>query len=351
MVRAFLLALAALAWSAAVPAQAKSGLFTDTQPLTLVLTAPFKTIVPAAKVKTDTYPASLQVSDGAGPAQTLSIQIRARGLTRRTGGYCRFPPIELRFGDKSQLKGTVFKGQKKLKLVTYCVDRPDYEQRIVLEHLAYRMYNLITPLSFRVRGAEVTYRDNPGDKGVTRFGFVIEELDDVAERNGVKVLEVATRQINPGQFDQRAAARAALLEYMIGNLDWDFTAGPKDKTCCHNARPVAVSDAPPLRDIKPIPYNFDFSGLVDSPYAGPPEGLPVDHVTQRLYRGYCSSNGEMGSVVAEYLAHRDQIMAVVTSEPRLDEHFRDKTVRFMNDFFAVLDNPARVQNQIMKACR
>jgi hypothetical protein len=350
MFKAFVLGLAALALIAAEPAQAK-GLFSDKAPLTLVLTAPFRTIVPAAKTRTDDYPATLQVGDGAGPAQTLAIQIRARGNTRRTAGYCQFPPIELRFGDKDQLKGTPFKGQKKLKLVTYCKNLPDYEQRIVLEHLAYRLYNVITPVSFRVRGAEVTYRDGPNDKGVTRFGFVIEDLNDLADRNGEQPLEVATRQITPAQFDQHQAARAALFEYMIGNLDWDFTAGPKDKACCHNTRLVAASDKPPLSRVQPVPYDFDYSGFVDSPYAGPPEGLPVDSVTERLYRGYCASTGEMESVIAEYRAHKAEMIGIVTSEPHLDGHFRDKTVRFLDGFFATLDDPGKVQSQIIQACR
>jgi hypothetical protein len=350
MVRALLLAVAALALVAAETASAKSDLFSDTAPLKLVLTAPFKTLVPAAKSKIETYPASLQVSEGSEPARTLAIQVRPRGQMRRTT-FCDFPPIELRFGDKSELRGTVFKGQKKLKLVTYCIDQDAYEQRVVLEHLAYRMYNVITPMSFRVRSAEVTYRDGPSAKGVTRFGYVLEDLNDLADRNDVKALDLASKQFTPAQFDQHAAARAALFEFMIGNLDWDFTAGPKDTTCCHNSRPVAASDTPPLRDITPIPYDYDLSGLVDSPYAAPPEGIPLDRVTQRLYRGYCSSSAEIGPVIAEYRAHRAEITAVVTSEPRLDAYFRAKTVKFLDGFFSLIDDPGQVQRQIIKACR
>jgi hypothetical protein len=348
--KALILAVAVLAWIAG-PAVAKSGLFTDTAPLTLVLTAPFKTLVPEAKYRINTYPATLQVGEGSGPAKSLAIQIRPRGLTRRTAGYCNFPPIELRFGDKAELKGTVFKDQHKLKLVTYCKDMPDFEQRIVLEHLAYRIYNVITPLSFRVRGAEVTYRDSPDAKGVTRFGYLIEDIDDLADRNGLKVVDVPTHQFTPQQFDQHAAARAAVFEYLIGNLDWDFTAGPKDKECCHNSRPLAASDKPPFSGIAPIPYDYDFSGFVDSPYAEPPEGLPVSNVTRRLYRGYCASNGEIDSVVAEYRAHRAEITAVVANEPRLDEKFRAKTLKFLDGFFATINDPAEVRSEIFKTCR
>ena len=39
----------------------------------------------------------------------------------------------------------------------------------------------------------------------------------------------------------------------------------------------------------PIPYDFDFSGLVDAPYATPPDVLKIANVRQRFYRGYCAT--------------------------------------------------------------
>ena len=351
MIRAYVAALAALAWLCAWPAAAESRLFSDDAPLRMVITAPFKDLVRTAKTKLDPYPATLAVTDAGGPTQTLAIQIRARGLTRRTGGYCDFPPIQLAFGDKASVHDTVFKSQHKLKLVTYCRDFPEFEQRIMLEYLAYRLYNVITPFSYRVRAAEVTYRKDAADAGVTRFGFLIEDLDDLAARNHAKRLTLTSNQLSAEQFDEHAAARSGLFEYMIGNLDWDFLAGPKGADCCHNSRFVAQQDKPPLSGVVPIAYDFDYSGFVDSPYAGVPEGLPIERVTQRLYRGYCASNGEMASVVEEYRAHRAAMMAVIDNDPRLNAKFRAKTDRFMDDFFATLDDPGKVQSQIIKPCR
>jgi hypothetical protein len=291
------------------------------------------------------------VSDGAGPAKDIPIQLRARGLTRRTAGYCLFPPLQIDFTDKEALKATPFKGQHKLKLVTYCHNQTDYEQRIVLEYLVYKLYNVLTPMSFHVRGAEVTYRKDARDAGVTRFGYLIEDLSDVAARNGFKELNYKSRAVTADQFDLRAAGRAGLLEFMIGNLDWDFLAAPVGATCCHNSRFIARSDALPLKGVVPIAYDFDYSGFVDSPYAGPPIGLPVEFVTQRYYRGYCVATGEMPSVIAEFRAHRAEMMALITGAPRLNANFRDKTVKFMDAFFTLLDDPARVQKEIINHCR
>jgi hypothetical protein len=350
MIKAFWTGVAVLAWSLASPAGAQSRLFSDSQALQLVITAPFPDLVRTEKTPKP-YPATLAVTDGAGPAQTLPIQINARGLTRRTGGYCKFPPIALVF-EKATAKPTVFRGQSKLKLVTYCQNAADYEQRIMLEYLAYRLYGVLTPVSYRVRPAQVTYRASDKDAGVTRFGFLVEDLGDLAERNKVKKLKLASHQIKASQFDARAAGRAALFEFMIGNLDWDFLAGPAGDDCCHNSRFVVSKEtAAALTGVVPIPYDFDYSGLVDAPYAVPPEQLKITSVTQRLYRGYCVSTEQMPAVIADYRAHRAEMMAVIESDPRLNATFKAKTARFLDGFFTLLDDPAKVDAQIVKHCR
>jgi hypothetical protein len=351
MIRTLWFGLTAVAWMLASPAAAKSDLFSDEAPLQLVINAPFPALVRAAKSNTNPFPATLSVTDGAGPAQSFPIELRARGLTRRTGGYCSFPPLSLNF-DKAAVKGTVFQGQKKLKLVTYCNTPADQEQRIVLEYLAYRLYNLVTPMSYRVRAADVTYRN--GDKdGVKRFGFLIEDIDDVAGRNHREELTATSKQVSAAQLDARAAGRAAMLEFMIGNLDWDFLAAPAGADCCHNSRFIAAKDATPATAtaVVPLPYDFDYSGLVDAPYAVAPESLRVNGVTDRLYRGYCVSSGEMPAVIEEFRGRRAEMMTLISDHPRLNPRFRAKAARFMDGFFAVLDDPARVQAQIIKKCR
>jgi hypothetical protein len=351
MIRALWFGLLALAWIAASPAAAQTRLFSEDAPLKMVITAPFPALVRAAKTSMNPYPATLTVTDEAGAAQTIPIELRARGLTRRTAGYCNFPPIQLKFGDKATVKGTVFKGQHKLKLVTYCRNQNDYEQRIMLEYLAYRLDNLITPMSYRVRAAEVTYRSGDKDAGVTRFGYLIEDVGDLAERNHVQNLTLASRQLKATQLDAHAAGRAALFEYLIGNLDWDFLAGPPGADCCHNSRFVAARETAPLSGVIPLIYDFDFSGFVDSPYAGPPDGFPIASVTQRIYRGYCVSTGEIPSVIAEFKGHRAEMMGLINNDPRLTPQVRAKTARFVDGFFALLDDPARVETQIVKHCR
>jgi hypothetical protein len=347
--------LLAMALLLAVPASAKPHLFDDDAvPLKIVIVAPFPALVrDDTKTGLEHYPAIFTVTDGDDPAVTLPIQVSARGLSRRVAGYCTFPPILLTF-DRAAAKGTLFKGQKKLKLVTYCRTPPDYEQRIRLEYLAYRLYNLITPVSLRVRAAEVTYRTGADDAGLTRFGYLIENINDVADRNERDMLSGATHQVSARQLDPHAAAQAAIFEFMISNLDWEFLAAPAGAECCHNIRLLAAHDAQPATAtaVVPVPYDFDFSGFVDSPYASPPAAIDdLDSVTQRYYRGYCVSIGEIASVVEEYRSDRDKMLALVTGDPVLTPAFKNKAARFLGDFFALLSDPNRVQREITGHCR
>lgn len=338
----------------ALPALAQTRLFSSESPLKIALDAPFPTLIRTAKTKPDPYEAVLTVQEGDGAAQTIPLKINARGKSRRTAGYCTFPPISLDFGEKATVKGTPFQGQGRLKLVTHCRAEAGYDQRIVLEYLAYKLYNVVTPLSHRVRPAEVTYRTGPADKGTTRFGFLIEDADDLARRNDLDELEVGPGVgIRISQLDPRATARAAVFNYMLGNLDWGFFQGPPGEPCCHNAHLLAgqKATAETATAIKPVPYDFDMSGLVDAPYAGPPPGVKVDRVTQRQYRGYCFTNGELPAVFAEFKANKARLMAVINDEPRLNPDFKGKTTRFLEGFFATIDNPARLEADFHRRCR
>ena len=351
MLRALGVGLAAVIWLTAGPAAAEARLFANDAPLKIAITAPFPELIHTAAKAPKPYPATLTVTEGSSAPQTIAMKLTARGLTRRTGGYCKFPPLSLGF-DKAAVHETVFKGQDKLKLVTYCQNQSDYEQRIMLEYLAYKLYATLTPIGYKARAAQVTYREGEKDSGVTRFGFILEDLSDVAARNHVKKLKLASHQIKASQFDAHAAGRAALFEFMIGHLDWDFLAGPAGADCCHNSRFVAPKEmAEALTNVIPIPYDFDYSGFVDAPYAVPPDGLHIEKVTQRVYRGYCVSNAEMPAIIAEYRAHRADMTAAIKAEPALTPRFRDKAIGYLDGFFELLDDPAKVDAQIVKRCR
>jgi hypothetical protein len=241
----------------------------------------------------------------------------------------------------------MFKGQETLKLVTHCQQDDDYQQYALLEYVAYRLYGALTPESFRVRLATIDYARPDGRSLITRIGFFIEDVDDVAKRNGMKRLRGVNR-ISPTQLDPAAAARFAMFEYMIGNLDWAMTAGPGGEDCCHNARLIGGKDA--TTQLIPVPYDFDFAGLIDAPYAVPPAEMNVPSVRTRLYRGLCLHTEEARSVATDILAQRTSLLAIVAATPQLSEAARRRATNYLGRFFEQIDSPVGIA-KLLKNCR
>ncbi len=334
--------LAAVAVAAPTRAAEPTPLFAGDEPIRLTITAPLGTLTRAAPSETPSVEGTLALA-GAGQ-ETLAVTLTPRGITRRKKDVCTFPPLRVTLAAKPGAK-SLFKGQKKLKLVTHCRGTETFQQYLLLEYAAYKLYNRLTPLSYRVRLAQIDYVD--GTKPLTsRLGFFIEDTDDLAKRNGLDKVEGGDR-IPISALAARDAARFAVFEYMIGNLDWAMTAGPPGEGCCHNARLVAAKGA--ASSLVPVPYDFDFAGLVDAPYAVSPNEIPLPSVRVRRFRGYCRHNAEAAAAVAELAGQRTALTATMAAIPQLEERTRSKANGYLDSFFKAVDGPDGVA-KLTKAC-
>ena len=74
---------------------------------------------------------------------------------------------------------------KRIKVVTHCKGSQDYEEYVLKEYLCYKIYNIISPVSFRVRLVRMTYVDTGRKNKVTEgWAFMIEPKHMLAERHG-----------------------------------------------------------------------------------------------------------------------------------------------------------------------
>lgn len=335
-----------VAWLAVAPvAHAKDGppLFESETPLAVTLQADWPAVLKPGAAATP-RPAAIVYTGANGEAQRLAATVETRGLTRRR--LCKFPPLRLRFA-KDATAGTEFARQESLKLVTHCDTAAAYREYYVQEWLAYRVYNLVTPASFRARALDATYADAGGGRGNgPHFAFLIEGAGDMARRNGLK--RDARARFRPGDFDSLALSRFMLFQYLLGNTDWDVLVGPERDACCHNVR-VVGGDGTAKRI--PVPYDFDSSGLVNAKYAAPHEALPIRNVRQRLYRGICTHNDTLDQARRQYQDLRPRIVALFANEPRLGASRRKAALAYIDDFYAVLDDDARFAQEITAKCR
>jgi hypothetical protein len=157
--------------------------------------------------------------DSAGQEHSLDLKLRTRGKYRRKKTTCNFSPIRLNFR-KKQVDGTEFAGQDKLKLVTHCQTRKkSFEQLVLREYLAYRIMQTLSDKSFGARLMQITYVDTEKDgKSITKYGFVIEDEDDIGQRIGMTAAKV--RGIKAEELDPLQANLVSVYEYLIGNTDF-----------------------------------------------------------------------------------------------------------------------------------
>ncbi|MDP8916550.1 MAG: hypothetical protein M3M95_05000 [Pseudomonadota bacterium] len=335
----WLLAVAALGLPAPSSAAEPRPLFADDGVLQLEIRGPIAQVSRAE----EPAPATLTLK-GAVP-ETHAIRLSPRGITRRRRETCSFPPLRVEFSAKPAAT-SLFRGQKRLKLVTHCRAPVRFQQYILLEYAAYRLFNLVTPSSFRVRLAQIDYVGLDGELQTSRAGFFIEDIDDAARRNGAKEARVGDR-VPASQLSPADAASFAVFQYMIGNLDWSMNRGPEGRGCCHNSR--LISPTGTAGPYVPVPDDFDFSGLVDAPYAVPPDSIDLPNVRVRLYRGYCGHNSKALAAIGAFRSKRAEFHSTLAGVSGLDGASRRKAAAYLDGFFEEVASEERV-SRLLKPC-
>jgi len=271
------------------------------------------------------------------------IKVRVRGNSRRR--VCNFPPLRLDFG-KDLPASSVFEGQRRLKLVTHCRENSASTAGLLKEYAAYRILNLISDASFRVRLVNVTYTDTDGrmkETSMQRYGFLIESIDEVAARLGGKPESIEAVSLNA--LDHEQAARVFVFQYLIGNTDWSLVAAYGEDSCCHNGALINVDS-----NLYFVAYDFDLSGLVNARYARPAPNLSISRVTQRVYRGYCIPEDAVRQALRDIRAHQDAILAVPGQVPGLTPKDVNEITKYLQDFFNRTGDEDKVAQSFTKKC-
>lgn len=316
-------------------------LFQDDETLAVTITAPFTTLL-RERPKDEYLPGVFQYTDSDGTAINLDLEIRTRGNFRHEN--CKYPPLSLNL-KKSQTRGTLFDKQNKLKLVIPCEYSARYEQLVLREYLAYRLLNVVTNMSFRVRLLRISYVNTEVQKNAeVRYGFLIEHKSRFAKRFDLKNLKVKRTKVASIQSDQLNLT--SVFAFLIGNTDFSPIAGPPDSVCCHNYV-LYTNDIDP---VIAIPYDFDQSGFVDAPYATPDENFRIRTVRQRLYRGRCVNNEYVAVSLRRFRDRRDSIYALVGAQEGLQPGVRKDLVRYIDDFYKLIDTPKNVERRIINRC-
>lgn len=327
-------------------ASERKPLFQDDEVLKAVLTAPIAQAYAQRDQDVRIYlPGQWTYANGDGETKRLDVSIRTRGLFRRLN--CALPPLQLNF-KKKQVKGTLFAGQNKLKVVAPCQNGPRSQQQVVLEYLAYRTFEILTEKSFSTRLIRLSYVDIDEKKVPwTDLVFVIEDDDDMAKRLDLVKLGVTSNRFD--QLDHPSAALVDLFQLLIANNDYSLLEGPEGRPCCHNTEILAPKDDADRRI--PVPYDFDMSGLINARYAAPPSHMPIKMVRTRYYRGLCQPPGVLEEAIDHVRSKRGEILSLYENTRELEPRRKKRTLRWLEDYFEIFENPKRLEKEIVGRCR
>ena len=311
-------------------------LFESLVPLEVSLSGPFKQIR-RERNKAKGYEGTLVTGE-----DSFDIELRVRGNKRLDTDVCSRPPLRVEFEPK-EIKETLYAHQKSLKLVVQCKSKAVYRDYLRAEFLVYRMFNLLTPLSYNVRWLKVSYVDEKG-KVRQEPAFFIERKSRLAKRNNLKTTKVG--RIHRSALEPDSSALVGLFQYMVSNADYSVVASADD-SCCHNAKILTGEDS----RYRPIIYDFDSSGLVNASYATPNAAIGIKRITQRLYRGYCAHNSQLNEARRQVLSMREALLDVLRTDTVLRERAIKQRVKYFTQSLDMIADDKVWQEKVLDACR
>lgn len=257
------------------------------------------------------------------------IILEFRGHFRKD--FCYLPPLKINF--KNQ-KDSGFSSLGSLKLVSQCKTYGDFDQYLLKEFLIYRIYNLLTDMSFRVRLLNLNFIDSGGKrKTITEHAFLMEDVKDMAKRNNCG--DWKNRKLFAADADRRQMTMVGIFEYMIGNTDWGVAVN-------HNTRYI-ISKKDSLARPFIVPYDFDYSGFVNTNYAVPDEKLGIENVRQRLYRGLPRTMEELNEVLDVFKKQKENIYALIEKFDLLTPKSKKEIIDYLDDFYVQINKPEMVK--------
>ena len=280
-------------------------------------------------------------TDKEGDWQFIDAKIRKRGNFRLK--TCYYPPLKIKFPKKA-VANTPFDKNRKFKMVTPCFRDAEANDFMLKELIAYKLYEELSPFHFRTQLLDIDFEEVRSKRSKRRKlkGFLIEDIEDVAERLNARELK---RKVHPMEQDGRVSIINAFFQCMIGNTD--FSTGYQ-----HNQK-LLFKDG----ESYPVPYDFDMSGLVNPPYATVSKiqgkQLPIEKVTQRLYRGFVRDRGQIFEVRQLFLDKKEQLLKIMD---RYRSYFDNPSEyqnckAFVTGFFKTIKDDDRFEHMILKNLR
>lgn len=283
------------------------------------------------KYEEEYQPAIIQIIQPEGDTNSYDIKIKSRGNRRKDA--CNLPPIKVKFPKKDYL-------YNKLKWVITCANNDPYDQILLKEYMAYQIFQKLTDKGFKTELLKVDYIDTGRDgKVFTRYAFVIENAESLADRMGGRVYN--PKLLNAGVLDEDQLALFTMFQYMISNTDWAIKN-------LHNME--AVTD-PVKKAVLVIPYDFDYAGFVGTHYAVVHESLPIKDVKERYNKGICISEDIAEKHRQLFLSKKEEILQACREFKYFNKGAKKETEAYLGEFFMAIESEKNAKRIFCENCK
>jgi ABC-type transport system substrate-binding protein len=161
----------------------------------------------------------------------------------------------------------------------------------------------------------------------------------MAERVGGRLLE--EEGARGKDFEPLPSATAFMFQYLIGNTDVQMNR-------LHNGEIVAVRGMGTV----PVPYDFDFAGAINAPYASPLLGLRIKNVRMRQFIGYCYDQGVYATAAERFRERKAAIYALYADVVGVlvPPDVVKQTLGYFDEFYRDIATPKDVNNRLVSDC-
>jgi len=313
----------------------EKGLFESEEILQITLSGNLSKLLRDKTKEPKKYPLTLSYTEANNNKISIHIEAKTRGNFRRLIGNCAYLPLKIYFPESDEGEKTVFHDQEKMKLVMPCRG----EKYVIHEYLVYKLYNLVTPKSFRARLVKVKIDNQQKKKQEPAvYGILLEEEPQMAKRNEMLAVELKLR---PTQVQRTPFLNMAVFEYLIGNTDWSV----------QYLQNIKLLAADSLSKPYAVPYDFDHAGVVSAPYAKPADALNLRTIKERRYRGFCLKDlSKFEATIAFYNEIKPAIYKVYQDCDLLEEKYKATTLKYLDEFYETINTPEKWQKDFAYPC-
>ncbi len=249
---------------------------------------------------------------------TIPGRVRTRGHARLES--CTFPSLKVKL-DKPALESLGYSDLNDLKLVLQCTPGSGAEGYLRRERLMYELHAVVSDYYHRTVPVRLT-----ATGGKSLQAFLVETEEQLEARFGGPVLE--SDRVSSRAFDRAAYLNLCLFNYLILNTDWHIYN-------LHNVEGILPAGA---NRYLPIPYDFDYSGLVGTDYAVPRPSLEMLSIAEPRFLGQQIGLEELRTAALHFLSKRDALEGIVNAYPGLHPRRKRAILKRMDQFFAELSD-------------